>query len=123
MFTFSQSSGMFNQDGALVGVGYAGFGYGKRNPAAQATRGIGPLPVGMYTIGSAETHPRLGPLTMRLTPDATNEMFGRDMFFIHGENPEHPGESSDGCIVLDRDARTEVMIAVAKGENRLEVTT
>ncbi|EOW6741402.1 hypothetical protein ACOZ0W_000484 [Cronobacter dublinensis] len=40
---------------------------------------------------------------MRLTnllKDPLNDMCGRDGFMIHGESTAHPGEASDGCIIL-----------------------
>ena len=38
---------------------------------------------------------------MPLRPSAGTQLYGRGNFWIHGDNAEHPGQSSDGCIVLD----------------------
>ncbi len=115
MWTFVQRTGQLFADGwILVGTGYAGAveGDGKNNPAMQAVHDVGPLPCGDYTIGPAYTHPKLGPVTMNLTPDSTNEMFGRTVFRIHGDNPEH--DASEGCIVQGRSVRERVNTSTDK---------
>jgi hypothetical protein len=61
---------------------------------------------GTYTIG-APTREK-GPLTLPLTPAPGNNMHGRDGFLIHGDNPSHPGASSEGCIILPRAARSKI---------------
>lgn len=99
MWVYNQSTGSITKDGKLIGYGYAGHGFGKNNPAAQNVRMVGPVPVGLYRIGPAYLHPRLGPTTMDLVPDPRNEMYGRDLFRIHGDSSDHPGWASDGCIV------------------------
>ncbi len=48
---------------------------------------------------------------MRLTYDPSNEMGGRDGFFIHADSYEHPGQASEGCIVLPLQLR--MMIALS----------
>ncbi|MNH36588.1 hypothetical protein D3C79_973950 [compost metagenome] len=42
---------------------------------------------------------------MRLFPYDGNDMCGRDGFMIHGESSAHPGEASDGCIILNLSSR------------------
>jgi hypothetical protein len=119
MFTFSQSTGILtNSSGEILGTGYSGSPAGKDNPADQEIPDIGPIPQGLYTIGLPVTSPHLGPVVMSLTPDLENQMFGRSGFFIHGDNPEHIGDSSEGCIILARDLR---QIIADSGDNRLEV--
>jgi len=108
---YEQATGkMTDPSGELVGIGYSGGDCGtapegKNNPAMQNVPMVGPIPQGIYTIGPAYTHSRLGPVTMNLYPSQQNQMFDRDAFRIHGDNPNHIGESSDGCIVLARDVR------------------
>jgi hypothetical protein len=72
----------------------------KDNSANECIKDKGPIPRGHYTIGEPFYHRKTGPWTMRLTPSASNHMCGRDSFMIHGESKQHPGEASDGCIVL-----------------------
>lgn len=107
MWLYEQKTGhLYRDDGRLVGCGYAGIGEGRNNPAMQDVPKVGPLPVGLYTIAPSYTHPKLGKLTMNLIPDTRNEMFGRDMFRIHGDNPEN--DASHGCIVQGHPVREEV---------------
>lgn len=109
MWVYQQSTGkLWSPVGICVGRGYAGRDAGKNNPALQNTVKIGPLPQGLYTLGAAYTHPHLGPVTMDLTPDPTNEMFGRSLFRLHPDAVDHPGAASEGCIVQDRPVREQV---------------
>ena len=132
--SYSQSTGKLFQvadDGTskLLGVGFAGNDSrpganpshipGRNNPEAQTLRCIGPLPVGWYTMGEPFHHPELGPLTFILTPDPTNEMFGRDSFRMHGASATDPLNSSEGCIVQAHDVRQAV---ADSGVRRLQVT-
>lgn len=104
---------MTNADGLLVGVGYAGHAEGVNNPALQAVRNVGPLPCGGYTISEMLDKHIIGNLVLvwcvRLTPDADNEMFGRDGFLIHGDNDEGNKSASEGCIVLSFNQRMKVL--------------
>ena len=60
----------------------------------------GPIPIGIYTIGTAFDDPGgKGPCVFRLIPDPSNEMFGRSGFMIHGDNIAHNYSASEGCIV------------------------
>lgn len=116
-WTYHQATGeLFKADGERVGLGYAGFGLGKNNPAMEQVEGLGPVPRGGYLIGPAYDHHRLGPLTMNLTPDIDNEMFGRSVFRIHGDNPTH--DASHGCIVQDHNVR---VLVNRSDDKRLEV--
>ena len=105
---YQQSSGALYHNTDLLGVGYAGHGAGLNNPAMQFVEGVGPLPCGWYTIGEPFTHPHCGPFSMRLTPDAANEMFGRAGFLMHGDNADCNHTASDGCIAIDRAIREGV---------------
>lgn len=121
MFKYEQATGkLFNNAGQLFGVGYAGRDAGKNNPAMQNVKGIGPLPVGFYTILAPYNHPTVGKYAMPLIPDPTNEMFGRNSFFMHGDSEEHPGLASHGCIVQMRTIRGLVW---ASGDRRIEVVS
>lgn len=118
MWTYKQSTGqLFDGDGYLVATGYAGKGSCKNSPTAQSVKDFGPLPQGFYTIEAPVNHPVVGKFALPLIPDESNEMYGRMGFFMHGENPAHPGCSSDGCPVLPLAAREQV----AQGSPRLQV--
>lgn len=100
--TYDQMTGILRDDqGNVIAAGYSGHLDGRNNPQAAAVHAVGPLPVGKYTIGAPMTVPVLGPLAFPLTPQAGTETYGRSGFWIHGDNSQHPGLSSDGCIVLE----------------------
>jgi hypothetical protein len=100
-----------------VFLGYSG-AYGFGSPEFQQDHNVGPLPQGKYTIEKAIDSPTLGALALPLTPDPANEMCGRSGFLIHGENSNHPGHSSDGCIILSAAARQAIS---ASGDTELQV--
>lgn len=112
MYTFNNRTGeLLNPSSAHVETGYAGGDHGvhpegRNNPAYQYTKDIGPLPIGMYTFGEPVEGTHLGPLAIPLIPDPSNDMRGRDDFYIHGDHIGAPGTASDGCIILSHTTRT-----------------
>ena len=119
MLLFSQSTGEIELNDECIAVGWAGNGLGKCNPEMQHVPCVGPLPRGFYTIDPWEDqHEPLGPIIAHLIPDPSNEMFGRDDFFIHGPSSTHWGQESKGCIVVPHDQRVVVRDT---GETRLQV--
>lgn len=120
MWKYEQKTGrLFDLNAALVGTGWSGQGIGKNNPDAQNIPNIGPLPRGVYTIGQPYHHPKLGPLTMNLTPDPANEMESRADFRIHGAAPAPDTEtSSEGCIIQYHPVRQQV---ANSQDNQLQV--
>ena len=115
---YEQETGQLSQNGADVAIGYSGAGNGKNNPAMQDVQKIGPIPRGTYTIGEPHDTPTHGPYVLRLTPDPENEMHGRSGFLIHGDSKEHPGQASEGCIIMPRNIREQVWDS---GDTALEV--
>ena len=65
-------------------------------------------------MGEAHRHRTAGAATIRLEPDATNEMHGRDGFLIHGDNATN--DASEGCIIVPRATRDQL-----RAGDRLEV--
>jgi len=108
MWTYKQSSGVLDYDGAIVGVGYSGAPDGKNDPLMQDVPRVGPIPRGLYTISVPFDSPSHGPCAMHLIPDAGNEMFGRSGFLMHGDSIERPGCASEGCIIMQRAVRDRV---------------
>jgi|1186.fasta_scaffold03413_2 hypothetical protein len=108
-WTYSQKSGDLDQDGHKVATGYSGAGKGKNNPEMQNVHNVGPIPRGDWSITGppvdTKTH---GPYVLRLTPEPETETFGRSGFLMHGDSKEHPGTSSEGCIIVPRAVREEV---------------
>jgi Protein of unknown function (DUF2778) len=113
MNTFKQSTGeLFGLDGKREGIGYAGHGPGRNNPAMENVRAVGPLPRGKYTaVEMFPDHPHVGKYALHLEPDDETRArilaYGRDpdSFFCHGDSVEHPGFASDGCIIQARNTR------------------
>lgn len=112
MWTYEQRTGhLYDATGELVATGYSGFGPGKNAPAWQDHHDVGPIPCGTYTIGEPEcvtvagSH---GPFVLRLSPFASNAMFDRAGFLIHGDSGSHPGSASHGCIILPRPIRERI---------------
>ncbi len=121
MWTYEQRSGrLFHEGKELIGKGYAGMGEGKNNPEMQSVHNIGPLPRGIYWINPPMDTEQHGPFVLWLTPEPTNEMYGRSDFGIHGDSKAHPGQASQGCIVLSRDVREQIWNS---GDRKLEVVS
>ena len=99
MYTYHQSTGVLDRDGAVILTGYAGHGDGVNNPAMQDRHDIGPLPQGRYTMIALLDSPHTGLATIILDPDPGNRMFGRSGFRIHGDNAAANHTASDGCII------------------------
>lgn len=89
-------------------TGYSGHGDGLNNPLKENVRNVGPIPAGKWKIGDKFDHPRIGPVTMSVTPDG-HDALGRTEFLIHGDNKKMNMSASEGCIILDR--KTREMIA------------
>lgn len=106
MWTYSQPTGELNHDGVFVGTGYSGTGVGRNNPAMQDVPNVGPIPQGVYSIGTERADPRLGPCIMPLSPASVTAAFGRSGFFIHGNN--RADNASHGCIILGPAIRQQI---------------
>jgi len=124
MWTYIQRTGELLHNGEHVAVGYSGYDnpqtgqQGKNNPDLESVPEVGPIPVGQYSIGAPEDTVTHGPFVLPLTPDAANQMFGRDGFLIHGDSVVEPGTASRGCIIMARPVRDEV---ATSGDAALEV--
>ena len=106
MWFFDIFPGNIYHGDVLKGGAYSGFGEGKNNPLMQDWPDEGPIPEGHYTVGVIyDHHPQLGDYAIELIPDATNNMYGREGFFWHGDSRSHPGSASHGCIISSRALR------------------
>lgn len=108
-FTFEIHTGrLYDRNLRLVADGlFSGHGNGMNNPAMQAVRGVGPLPVGVYRVGPLMDGGHLGPNVMRLT-QTFGVSYGRSGFYIHGASAIHPSMSSDGCIIAPPGLRERI---------------
>jgi len=102
----------------LAGNGYSGKGAGKNNPKMESVPFVGPIPRARYYIGMVFDSPKRGPKCITLSPAPDAQMFGRSGFLIHGDSKEHPGEASEGCIILPRHVRDAI---IASNDAVLEV--
>lgn len=104
---YSQSSGIITKTvrgvTSQLGEGYSGNEIFYNVPEADHLKNEGPIPKGEYTLTSVDNHK--GPLTIDLSPAATNDMHGRNNFLIHGDNASRDHTASEGCIILDRATR------------------
>lgn len=120
-WTFEQATGWWIDPtgNVIFKCAYAGNGAGKNNPDMQDVKDVGPLPRGLYTAQAPVTDPKVGKYAMRLTPSATNEMYGRADFFLHGDSVSDPGNASEGCIVLPLALRMKFWVS---GDHNIQVT-
>lgn len=103
---YDQRSGRMTGPTGVELTGYSGSPTHRNNPASEAIRNNGPIPRGTYAIDS-DISDRRGPVTIRLTP-VGHSAHGRSGFLIHGENARTLGASSQGCIILNRQARDAI---------------
>lgn len=103
-----------NPEGELIGVGYSGAKEHKNKPDAQAIHNEGPIPCGLYLVGTPHDTLTHGPFVLPLTPDPANEMFGRGNFLVHGDSKVAPGTASEGCIIQARDVRERLNASLDK---------
>jgi hypothetical protein len=116
----SQSSGQITHvptDGVgppepIFDGAYTGHGIGVNNPALSFVPSIGPIPIGDYSMGPEQDN-RTGSghtlkSSIRLTPAASNWMFGRGGFLIHGDNARHNRSASEGCIIVPQNIRDKM---------------
>jgi hypothetical protein len=108
---YSQSTGkLVNPSGSLVGTGYSGHGEGLNNPAMQNVADVGPIPQGRWTIGTFFDDPGgKGPLVAHLTPWSVTKTFGRSGFMVHGDNEAMNHTASEGCVVLAKINREQIL--------------
>ena len=118
VFTYCQSTGEFglgsidhdDRGDYIVSAnlfrGYSGHGVYVNDAASEHLPGRGPIPRGLWYVGTPIRHERLGPVAIRLVPDHGWDVpGGRSGFYIHGDNREANQTASSGCIVLDKGAR------------------
>ena len=118
-WTYSQSTGRLTRNGQDVATGYSGHGIGRNNANMAAMPDIGPTPQGAYRIGSPHSSNHTGSYTMNLDPLPGTNTFGRTLLRVHGDSTRHPGQASDGCIILPRAARQSIWTS---GDHVIQVT-
>lgn len=117
-WTHSQSIGQLSHDGSSVGQGCSGHGPGRNNSDMETVHGVGPTPRGSYQIGSPHHSRNTGNYSMNLDPQAGTNTWGRTLLRMHGDNRAHPGEASDGCVILPLQTRQSIW---SSGDHVLQV--
>lgn len=121
---YVQRSGKIYQPGGQsLACGYSGGNCGKHpegknNPAMQDQHNIGPVPVGLWHLSAPQDSPTHGPYAMDMTPDKDTNTYGRSGFKMHGDSIVHPGNASDGCIIMPRFVRERIW---ESGDHDIEV--
>ena len=124
MWTFCSSTGGLRDPlDNFVETGYAGGNCGKNpeginNPAMCGVKDIGPLPLGLYMMGTPVEGTHLGPLAIPLTPDPSNVMGGRSDFYCHGDHIGKYRSASDGCIIMSHATR---LLLIASTDKQIQV--
>ena len=96
-------------DYVLKGYGFSGKkGVWRNNPERQHEKNRGPIPAGRYRIGDRCSRTPGGRRldNFPLTPDPSNNMYGRSAFLIHGGSPQ--GDPSEGCIIASKAIRNAI---------------
>lgn len=117
-WTYHQKTGALLHDGQPIDHGYSGHGEGKNNPAMEAVRAVGPIPVGKWRATALrEKGASTGPYTIVLMP-VGHDAHGRTEFRVHGDSISDPGNASHGCIIMRRATRE---LFWRSGDHDLEV--
>jgi hypothetical protein len=129
-WTYEQKTGKLFHNGGFSAQGYSGFGEGRNNPSMQDHVGLGPLPCGIYTgevikdeSGEQCDYEGKAKPVIRLHPAATNQMFGRAGFLIHGDSRSAPGTASQGCMIEAHDERVYIARMIETGDDQFEVVS
>ena len=114
-YVYKQSTGELFLEGKKIASGYSGHGNGLNNPKAEAEENVGPIPRGLWTIGSAfDDKNGRGPVVLRLTFQGQKNAHSRSGFLIHGDNGKGDKSASNGCIILDRSTRERIANGTVK---------
>ena len=119
-WTYEIATGWLSKDGARLAKGYSGAPSAVNDPTKVDLKGEGPLPPGFYTMDSPIDSSEHGPEAIPLVPDVNNNMYERSGFMCHGDNIHVPGTASEGCIIMPRYARDQLVQGLAT-DNRLQV--
>lgn len=125
-WVYSQSTGrLYLADSedvrALVAKGYSGKTGHQNNPASEGLVATGPIPRGVWRIGVAHSHRRLGRVAIPLEAADPRTALGRSGFYIHGDNQRQDGSASSGCIILPVAVRRIIAALRTEGVRTLVV--
>ena len=108
MIVFDVTAGRLSIAGNDIGPAYSGAPGYVDNEADAGLVGRGPIPAGLWVIGSPIDDAHTGPFSMPLTPVAGTDTMGRSEFMIHGDNMAMNESASHGCIIAARAIRERI---------------
>lgn len=113
VLVYSQSSGLMYLedhlcDRIILARGYSGNGTSINDPDSEGFGGRGPIPRGIWKVGTAFNSERTGPFALPLTP-VGHDAYHRSGFQIHGDNKHGDRSASTGCIILPRLIRKAII--------------
>lgn len=112
VLVYSQSSGLMyledhERNRITLARGYSGHGTSINDPESEGLAGRGPIPRGVWKVGSMFDSPSTGPYAIPLTP-VGHDAYHRSGFQIHGDNSHGDRSASTGCIILPRHIRLAI---------------
>lgn len=113
VLVYSQSSGIMyiydhERNWIALASGYSGAGTSINDPDSEGFGGRGPIPRGVWKVGTAFNSERTGPYAIPLTP-VGHDAYHRTGFQIHGDNKHGDRSASTGCIILPRSIRLAII--------------
>lgn len=113
VLVYSQSSGLMyledhERNRITLARGYSGHGTSINDPDSEGFPGRGPIPRGVWKVGSPVNSDRTGPYILPLTP-VGHDAYNRSGFQIHGDNKHGNRTASTGCIILPRHIRQAIV--------------
>lgn len=125
-WAYSQSTGRLylcdSEDvRALVATCYSGAIGHQNRTESEGLVARGPIPRGVWRIGVAHSHRRLGRVSIPLEAADPKTALGRSGFYIHGDNARGDGSASSGCIIAPVAARRIIAAARTEGVRTLVV--
>ena len=103
-----RSFSLTKQTRRLIVNSYSGAPNFVNDPDQQNVKDKGTIPRGTYKMEPPVKSARTG-WNIGLTPAATNKMFGRHTFQIHGDKiGAAPQTSSNGCIIINKTIRDSI---------------
>jgi hypothetical protein len=101
-WTYHVTTGLMSTPkGQAFKYGYSGRRGWKNQPILEGVKNYGAIPEGWYQMTRIFNDVNgTGAASIVLKPIRGTVMFGRTGFRIHGDSSKHPGDASDGCIIL-----------------------
>lgn len=104
VLVYAQSSGLMyledhDRNRITLGRGYSGQGTSINDPDSEGFGGRGPIPRGVWKVGSPIDSRTMGPHCIPLSPIG-HDAYHRSGFYIHGDNKRVDRSASTGCIIM-----------------------